>query len=232
MIPRAGEIETRLREHYGDGAVYETRRVIKELAAHFQLTPHDLAEWDGSHLRFEHKVHSALARHCRLELLGRPERGSFCYVPVKLAKYEPHHHPARGRGTDVVVRKMANRNSVTLSNDFEFTSTKKGLKLDEHDAALVAAVKAALDAAIHSARMPSAVAKRIHSIAARHRMKGRHGAIKRHPFAGVCEVSGRPLDKQFAQLDELDPELGYAGRVRWVCSRANNNGHHSCGGCK
>jgi hypothetical protein len=97
MMPKAGEIETRLREHYGDGAAYQTRRVIPELATHFQLTPHDLAEWDGSHPRFEHKVHSALARHSRLKLLVRPERGSFRYVPEKLAEYEPHHHPPRTR---------------------------------------------------------------------------------------------------------------------------------------
>jgi hypothetical protein len=105
------------------------------------------------------------------------------------------------------------------------------LKLDEHDAALVARVKAALDAAIISAHQPSAVAKRIHSLAARHRMKGRAAAIKRHPFAGICEASGMPLDKEHAQLDELDPEQGYGGRVRWVCPKANNNGHFTCGVC-
>ena len=105
------------------------------------------------------------------------------------------------------------------------------LNLDEHDAALVALVKETLDAAIRNAHMPSAVAKRIHSLAARHRMKGRASAIKRHPFAGVCEASGKSLDRKHAQLDELDPELGYTGRVRWVCPKANNNGHHTCGGC-
>jgi len=116
---------------------------------------------------------------------------------------------------------------------FTFSNPRRNaLKLDEHDAALVASVKAALDAAILSAHMPSAVAKRIHSLAARHRMKGRAAAIKRHPFAGVCEASGQPLEKKFAQLDELDPELGYAGRVQWVCPQANKNGSHSCGVCK
>jgi hypothetical protein len=115
---------------------------------------------------------------------------------------------------------------------FPPASPKKGLKLDEHDAALVATVKAALDAAILSAHNPVAIAKRIHSLAARHRMKGRQAAIKRHPFAGVCEVSGQPLERSHAQLDELDPELGYTGRVRWVCPKANHNGHYSCGGCK
>jgi hypothetical protein len=84
-----------LREHYGDGAVYETRRVIPELAAYFNLTPQDLAESDGSHPRFWHKVHSALSRHRRFELLVRPERGSFRYVPENLAGYEPNHHPAQ-----------------------------------------------------------------------------------------------------------------------------------------
>ena len=105
------------------------------------------------------------------------------------------------------------------------------LKLDDHDAALVALVKARLDAAVINAHSPSAVAKRIHSLAARHRMKGRVAAIKRHPFKGKCEVSGAPLDKVHAHLDELDPELGYSGRVRWVCQVANNSGRHSCGVC-
>jgi hypothetical protein len=95
MIPRAREIETHLRDRYGDGAVYETRRVIPEMAAHFQLTREELAETDGSHLRFEHKVHTALARHCKLKLLVRPERGSFKYLPEKLASFEPRHHPPR-----------------------------------------------------------------------------------------------------------------------------------------
>jgi restriction endonuclease Mrr len=99
MIPKAGEIETQLREQYGDGTVYEVRRVIDELADHFQLSPQELAESDGSHLRFEHKVHSALARHCKLKLLVRSGRGSFRYVPEKLAEYEPHHHPPRPQQT-------------------------------------------------------------------------------------------------------------------------------------
>jgi restriction endonuclease Mrr len=95
MMPKAGQIETHLREHYGDGAVYETRRVIPEMATHFQLTREELAETDGSHLRFEHKVHSALARHRTLKLLERPERGSFKYLPEKLASFQPRHHPPR-----------------------------------------------------------------------------------------------------------------------------------------
>jgi hypothetical protein len=95
MIPRAADIETRLREHYGDGVVYHTRQVTQELAAHFKLTPRELAESDGSHPRFAHKVHSALGRHRSLGLLVRQKRGSFRYVPEKLAEYEPHHHPPR-----------------------------------------------------------------------------------------------------------------------------------------
>jgi hypothetical protein len=106
------------------------------------------------------------------------------------------------------------------------------LKLDEGDTALVAVVKAAIDAAIHNARQPSAVAKRIHALAARHRNKGRTAAIRRHPFGGICEASGRPLAREHAHLDEIDPELGYAGPVRWVCPRANNSGRFSCGGCE
>jgi len=104
--------------------------------------------------------------------------------------------------------------------------------LTEGDAALVAVVKAALDAAILSARQPSLVAKRIHALATRHRNKGRAAAIRRHPFGGVCEASGRPLAREHAHLDELDPELGHAGVVRWVCPRANNSGRFSCGACE
>jgi hypothetical protein len=97
MIPKAGEIETRLRDHCGDGAVYEVKRIIHDLAVHFKLTKEDLAETDGSHLRFEHKVHSALARHKRLGLLARAEWGSFRYLPENLSKYKPRHHLPRAR---------------------------------------------------------------------------------------------------------------------------------------
>ncbi len=105
------------------------------------------------------------------------------------------------------------------------------LNLDEHDADLVKCVKAALDAAIAKAHQPIAVAKRVHSLAARHRIKGRLAAMRRHPFAGICEAGGLPLERKHAQLDELEPEIGYLGKVRWVCSVANNNGKHSCGRC-
>lgn len=105
-------------------------------------------------------------------------------------------------------------------------------KISKHDAALVASVKAALDAAIVNSEHPIAIAKRVHSPATRHRMKGRASAIKRHPFARMCEASGRPLDWSHAQLDGLDPEIGFTWRVRWVCPKATNNGHNSWGGCK
>lgn len=105
------------------------------------------------------------------------------------------------------------------------------IELDDHDAALVALVRAAMDNAIENAHRPSAVAKRITTLAVRHRNRGRAAAIKRHSFPGICEASGRPLDFQHAHLDELEPEIGYAGEVRWVCQRANNSGKHSCGAC-
>lgn len=106
------------------------------------------------------------------------------------------------------------------------------LELDEHDSALVVAVKAVLDSAILNAHRPSAVAKRVTTLAVRYRNRGRDMAMKRHPFQGVCEASGAQLDRDHAVLDELEPELGYAGKVRWVCHRANNSGRHSCGVCK
>ena len=95
MMPSAGEIETQLRESYGDGAPHETRSVVEELAAHFHLTPQELTETDGSHPRFEHKVHTALTRHGKLALLVRPKRGWFRYIPQKLARYKPNHRPRR-----------------------------------------------------------------------------------------------------------------------------------------
>ena len=106
------------------------------------------------------------------------------------------------------------------------------LQLDEHDAALVEIARAAIDAAVVQAHSRSAVAKRLTVIAVRHRNRGRTAAQKRHPFRGICEASGQSLDYQHAHLDEMEPELGYAGRVRWVCQRANNSGKHSCGVCK
>ena len=106
------------------------------------------------------------------------------------------------------------------------------LTLDPHDEALVAAARDAIDRAIAEAHTPVAVIKRISVLAVRHRNRGRRDAMKRHPFGGVCEASGAPLDIEHAHLDELEPELGYTGRVRWVCPRANNSGRYSCGVCK
>jgi hypothetical protein len=105
------------------------------------------------------------------------------------------------------------------------------LKLDDHDQALVAAAEAEMLRAIASAHNPIAVAKRINVLATKYRNKGRHAAIRKYPFNGVCEISGQPLDKKHAVLDEIEPELGYAGKLRWVCPVANNSGKHSCGGC-
>jgi restriction endonuclease Mrr len=143
MIPRAAEIETRLLEHCGNGLVHYTRQVIQKLADHFKLTPHDLAESDGLHLRFAHKVHSALARHRRLGLLVRLKRGSFRYMREKVANYEHHHSPRVPK-----VGKSHHHETTALEN-FQFRDrTTRALKLDEHDIVLVANVKAALDAAI------------------------------------------------------------------------------------
>jgi hypothetical protein len=103
--------------------VYETRRVIPEMAAHFQLTRADLAETDGSHLRFEHKVHSALARHRTLKLLVRQQRGSFKYLPEKLASFQPGHHPPRAPETadsrdpvaEAIRRLKRKRRAITIA---------------------------------------------------------------------------------------------------------------------
>jgi hypothetical protein len=105
------------------------------------------------------------------------------------------------------------------------------LRLDKHDEVLVEQTKRAIQTAVASANMPSAVAKRIVTVAMKHRNKGRSEAMKRQPFKGVCEASGKPLEKKDAVLDELEPEKGYAGKVRWVCPKANNSGKRSCGVC-
>ena len=105
------------------------------------------------------------------------------------------------------------------------------LNLDDHDQAIVSLVRSAMARAISDAHAPIAVAKRISVLATAQRNKGRDVAIRRYPFRGICEASGRPLDKDHAELDEIEPELGYGGKLRWVCQRANKSGKHSCGGC-
>lgn len=105
------------------------------------------------------------------------------------------------------------------------------MQLDSHDANLVEIARAAIRVAVADAHMPSTVAKRITSEAVKHRNRGRAAAIKRHPFRGICEACGGKLDARDKVLDELEPEKGYAGKVRWVCPKANNSGLRSCGGC-
>lgn len=105
------------------------------------------------------------------------------------------------------------------------------LILDEHDQALVGAAQTEMVRAIGTAHNPVAVAKRINVLATGYRNRGRDAAIRRYRFNGICEASWQPLDRRHAVLDEIQPELGYAGKLRWVCSVANNSGKHSCGGC-
>ena len=106
------------------------------------------------------------------------------------------------------------------------------LKLDSHDEALAEAVKRSFKNAISKAHSPIAVIKRISAFTVRHRNQGRLAAMKRHSFTGICEASGASLDRKHAHLDELEPEIGYSGQVRWVCPRANNSGTFSCGVCR
>lgn len=106
------------------------------------------------------------------------------------------------------------------------------IQLDEHDAALFALVKSVLGSAVEQAHSPVAVSKKIAALAMRYRNRGRTAARNRYPFQGICEASGLPLEKIHAVLDELDPQLGYSGPLRWVCHRANNSGRHSCGKCE
>jgi hypothetical protein len=106
------------------------------------------------------------------------------------------------------------------------------LELSKHDEDLVQLVRVLIRSAVVKAERPAAAAKRIAAEAIKHRNKGRAAAIRSHPFTGVCEVTGRPLDTKDKVLDELEPEKGYEGRVRWVCPRCNNSGRRSCGDSK
>jgi len=105
------------------------------------------------------------------------------------------------------------------------------LTLSKHDAALVEVVRTAIRSAMAAADAPVAVAKRITVEAVRQRNKGRAAAIRRHPFLGLCEQGRGELLRHDAVLDEIEPEKGYAGKVRWVCHKANNSGKRSCGVC-
>lgn len=105
------------------------------------------------------------------------------------------------------------------------------LKLNSHDEALVNAAIEAIKAAKSQAHTPVAVIKKIGAFVMRQRNRGRDAAIRKHPFTGICEASGAPLDRKHAHLDEIEPELGYSGPVRWVCPKANNSGRFSCGNC-
>lgn len=105
------------------------------------------------------------------------------------------------------------------------------IQLDDIDKKLAERVKNAIKKAYDSAHAPSAVVKSIISFAMRYRNKGRDLAKKRHPFRGTCEASGESLADEDKCLDELEPEKGYAGKIRWVCPKANNSGRRSCGGC-
>ena len=105
------------------------------------------------------------------------------------------------------------------------------LRLNPHDEDLVRIAVAAMSEAIRIAHAPAAVARRIATVATRHRNKGRNAAMKKHPFKGICEQSGLPLERHDAVLDEIEPEKGYLGRVRWVCHKANNSGRRTCGDC-
>ena len=105
------------------------------------------------------------------------------------------------------------------------------LDLGDHDQELAENARRAIREAVRQARAPVAVAKRIVAEAMKHRNRGRSTAINRHRFKGICEASGAPLKKVDAVLDELEPERGYAGAVRWVCLKANGSGRRSCGVC-
>ena len=91
--------------------------------------------------------------------------------------------------------------------------------------------RAIIELAVNRAHRPPGVAKRIAMKATALRNRGRKAAIKRTPFTGICTASGLKLERNQADLDELDPVRGYLGPVRRVCRKANNSGKSSCGQC-
>jgi hypothetical protein len=105
------------------------------------------------------------------------------------------------------------------------------IELDDFDESNAESVRKQIDEVIAKSHNPVAVAKRIAQRATYHRNKGREAAIKRYPFKDTCEASGLPIDRSIASLDELEPEKGYAGKLRWVCQKANGDGKGSCGKC-
>jgi hypothetical protein len=82
------------------------------------------------------------------------------------------------------------------------------LKVDAYDQGLIDIAVAAMRTAIKAAHSPVGVAKRLVTVAVKHRNRGRLAAIKRHPFLGHCEASGLVIEKHDAVLDEMDPEKG------------------------
>ncbi|OIP77811.1 MAG: hypothetical protein AUK17_03280 [Parcubacteria group bacterium CG2_30_44_18] len=105
------------------------------------------------------------------------------------------------------------------------------IRLNNHDQKLVDGVRSVIKDAYESANFSPSVARSIASYATKYRNRGREQAKRRYPFKGICERSGLPLKKEDAHLDELDSEKGYAGKVQWVCPKANNSGRRSCGKC-
>jgi len=105
------------------------------------------------------------------------------------------------------------------------------IRLSDRDTSLVQRVRAVVEEALREADVSTAVTKRLFAIMAKHRNRGRKPAMRRHPFFGICEASGKPLAREHAHLDEIIPEQGYEGPVRWTCPRGNGSGRHTCGGC-
>ena len=105
---------------------------------------------------------------------------------------------------------------------------KSKLSISKHDEDLVQHVLEVIRTALKNAEVPTVVAKRIMVVAVSQRNKGRSAAIRSHPFSGVCEATGKLLDPRDKVLDELEPEKGYEGKLRWVCPKCNNSGNRSC----
>src|SRR5258708_13012736 len=100
--------------------------------------------------------------------------------------------------------------------------SKRKIELDEHDEQLTVEVARAIADAIARAHEPAAVTGRIRVIAQRSRNKGRRAAIKRKPFAGFCEKSGRRISREIAAYDELEPQKGYSCHGQSECHPPTN----------
>ena len=97
------------------------------------------------------------------------------------------------------------------------------------DEALVEVLKATLRTGFANAEEPAWVVRTIRDHLEKQRCRGRTAAIRSHPFSGICECSGQPMDPKDRILDDREAEKGFSGKVRWGCPKCLGKGLRSCG---